>query len=194
MSDNSNQTAKADAGKAPISLVPMDAVWAVSWIRKYGNEKYHDPDNWIEVEPERYRNAMMRHLLCYLENYESIDEESGYPHLWHAACNMFFLISLEYGEETKTDYAAERIDLDAVFKNLDAMRRQVIEKLCSRPNAKEKSEDWLGYYNASPNVNRKSLLHKLDNYDDTEMIKVKYVRQMIGYTGTYADDGKPLQR
>jgi hypothetical protein len=128
MSDNSNQAAKSDAGKAPISLVPMDAVWAVSWIRKYGNEKYHDPDNWIEVEPERYRDAMMRHLLRYLEDPESIDEESGYPHLWHAACNMFFLISLEYGEETKTDYA-KRIDTDDIFKQICAIREQLQEGL-----------------------------------------------------------------
>lgn len=137
MSDISNQTVKTDAGKAPISLVPMDAVWAVSWIRKYGNEKYHDPDNWIEVEPERYRDAMMRHLLQYLEDPESIDEESGYPHLWHAACNMFFLISLEYGDETKTDYA-NREDTDDVFKTLSA-----IGKLFQQPlsfNFAEKQE------------------------------------------------------
>lgn len=139
MSDISNQTVKADAGKAPISLVPMDAVWAVSWIRKYGNEKYHDPDNWIEVEPERYRDAMMRHLLRYLEDPESIDEESGYPHLWHAACNMFFLISLEYGEETKTDYA-ERVDTNAVFKSICAMREQLQESLSFKFSEKETME------------------------------------------------------
>jgi hypothetical protein len=136
MSDISNQTAKADAGKAPISLVPMDAVWAVSWIRKYGNEKYHDPDNWIEVEPERYRDAMMRHLLRYLEDPESIDGESGYPHLWHAACNMFFLISLEYGEETKTDYA-KRIDTDDIFKQICAIREQLQEGLSFKFAEKE---------------------------------------------------------
>lgn len=139
MSDISNQTVKADAGKAPISLVPMDAVWAVSWIRKYGNEKYHDPDNWIEVEPERYRDAMMRHLLYYLENYESIDEESGYPHLWHAACNMFFLISLEYGEETKTDYA-EREDQGDVFKTISAIRKLLQQPLSFNFAEKEEEE------------------------------------------------------
>lgn len=47
---------------------------------------------------------------------------------------------------------------------------------------------------ASPNVSREALLHKLDNFDDSEGIKVKYVRQMIGYTGTDEDDGMPIQR
>lgn len=94
-----NQQAKADAGKAPISLVPMEIVWAIAWIRKYGNEKYGDPDNWKTVEPERYRDALMRHLLHYISDPKSVDEESGYPHLWHAACNMAFLMHMDYGEE-----------------------------------------------------------------------------------------------
>lgn len=103
-----NQQAKADAGKAPISLVPMDIVWAIAWIRKYGNEKYGDPDNWKTVEPERYRDALMRHLLHYISDPKSIDEESGYPHLWHAACNMAFLMSMDYGEMCCYDYTATR--------------------------------------------------------------------------------------
>jgi len=91
-------TAKADAGKAPISLVPMEIVWAIAWIRKYGNEKYRDPDNWKTVEPERYRDALMRHILHYISDPKSVDEESGYPHLWHAACNIAFLMSMDYGD------------------------------------------------------------------------------------------------
>lgn len=94
-----DQQAKADARKAPISLVPMEIVWAIAWIRKYGNEKYGDPDNWKTVEPERYRDALMRHLLHYISDPKSVDEESGYPHLWHAACNMAFLMHMDYGEE-----------------------------------------------------------------------------------------------
>lgn len=47
---------------------------------------------------------------------------------------------------------------------------------------------------ASPDVSREALFHKLDNYEDSETIKVKYVRQMIGYTGTPEDDGMPLRR
>lgn len=92
------QTAKADAGKAEIRLVPMEIVWAIAWIRMYGNRKYGDPENWKLVEPERYRDALMRHLLAYISDPKSVDEESGYPHLWHAACNMAFLMHMDYGD------------------------------------------------------------------------------------------------
>lgn len=97
------QKAKADAGKAEIRLVPMEIVWAIAWIRMYGNRKYGDPENWKTVEPERYRDALMRHLLAYISDPKSVDEESGYPHLWHAACNMAFLMHLDYGEEVLHD-------------------------------------------------------------------------------------------
>ena len=97
------QTAKADAGKAEIRLVPMEIVWAIAWIRMYGNRKYGDPENWKTVEPERYRDALMRHLLAYISDSKSVDEESGYPHLWHAACNMAFLMHFDYGEEVLHD-------------------------------------------------------------------------------------------
>ena len=98
-----NQEAKADAGKAEIRLVPMEIVWAIAWIRMYGNRKYGDPENWKTVEPERYRDALMRHLLHYISDPKSVDEESGYPHLWHAACNMAFLMHFDYGEEVLHD-------------------------------------------------------------------------------------------
>lgn len=98
-----SQEAKADAGKAEIRLVPMEIVWAIAWIRMYGNRKYGDPENWKTVEPERYRDALMRHLLAYISDPKSVDGESGYPHLWHAACNMAFLMHLDYGEEVLHD-------------------------------------------------------------------------------------------
>lgn len=49
--ENSIQTAKADAGKPRLTLVPRQIIWAIARIREYGNEKYHDPENWRQVEP-----------------------------------------------------------------------------------------------------------------------------------------------
>ena len=60
----------------------------------YGNEKYHDPENWRQVEPQRYQDALYRHWLAYLKG-EKCDLESGLPHLWHLACNAAFLIEME---------------------------------------------------------------------------------------------------
>ena len=92
---HNNQEAKADMGKPRLTLVPRRILYDVARIREYGNKKYGDPNNWKKVEPERYRDAMMRHMCAYLDNPESVDEESGLPHLWHLACNVAFLCELE---------------------------------------------------------------------------------------------------
>lgn len=89
-----NQEAKADAGKPRPTLCPVSLINAVTAIREYGCRKYHDPENWRKVEPQRYRDALYRHWLAYLSGART-DEESGLPHLWHMACNLAFLIELE---------------------------------------------------------------------------------------------------
>ena len=90
-----HQTAKADAGKAQLTLVPRKIFWDIARIRMYGNKKYHDPENWRQVEVSRYRDAAFRHFLLYLDDPSGVDEESGLPHLWHLACNIAFLCEME---------------------------------------------------------------------------------------------------
>lgn len=89
-----NQEAKADAGKLRPTLVPVSLITAVAAIREYGCKKYSDPDNWKRVEPQRYRDALYRHWLAYLDG-QYYDQESNLPHLWHVACNVAFLIEME---------------------------------------------------------------------------------------------------
>lgn len=91
---NPNQTAKADAGKARLSLVPFQIVYDIARVREHGNRKYGDPDNWKQVEPSRYVDALLRHTLAFAEDNHSLDAESGLPHLWHAACNLAFLCEM----------------------------------------------------------------------------------------------------
>lgn len=93
-----DQKAKADAGKIRPTLCPVSAIRAITEIREYGCQKYHDPDNWRKVEPQRYREAAYRHWLAYLDG-EKTDPESGLPHLWHLACNIAFLIEMEKESE-----------------------------------------------------------------------------------------------
>lgn len=89
------QTAKADAGKARLTLVPMQIVWDIAAVREFAvTHKYKDPDNWKLVEPERYKDAAFRHFLRYLDDPNGTDEESGLPHLWHLATNIAFLCAL----------------------------------------------------------------------------------------------------
>lgn len=88
-------TAKADTGKPRPTLVPTSLIRAVTAVREYGTAKYHDLENWRTVEPQRYRDALYRHWIAYLENPRGVDAESGLPHLWHVACNVAFLIEME---------------------------------------------------------------------------------------------------
>lgn len=94
-----NQEAKRDAGKLRLSLVPVGIIEAVARIRMYGVEKYGDPENWKQVETERYQDALYRHILAYAKG-EELDAESGLPHLWHAACNIAFLTERESENES----------------------------------------------------------------------------------------------
>ena len=97
--DKPDQQAKADQGKPHPSYVPVSLINAVMAVREYGNQKYHDPNNWRQVEPERYHQAMLRHILAAWNDPYKIDPESGLPHIAHVATNIAFL--LEMKEERK---------------------------------------------------------------------------------------------
>jgi len=97
--DNQPVSHKHDQGKPRLGLCPPGIIEAVGIIRTYGTEKYGDPDGWKQVEPHRYDDALMRHLVAYLRDPASVDEESGYPHLFHMACNLAFLIEFQGGRK-----------------------------------------------------------------------------------------------
>ena len=90
--DKPDQQAKADQGKPHPSYVPVALIEGVMAVREYGNQKYHDPDNWKQVEPERYHQAMLRHILAAWNDPYKIDPESRLPHIAHVATNIAFLL------------------------------------------------------------------------------------------------------
>ena len=96
-------TNKYDTGKLRIDLVPPAIIEAVAEIREYGNNKYKDPDSWKTVEPYRYIAALGRHFCEYLRDPQSVDSESGISHLKHMACNIAFLLELEYMKGDEND-------------------------------------------------------------------------------------------
>ena len=95
-----NQTAKADAGKPKLTLVPRQIIFDIAEVREYGNKKYGNTDSWKTVEVERYRDAAFRHFMAYLDNPHGVDDESGISHLKHLACNIAFLSEMERGIST----------------------------------------------------------------------------------------------
>ena len=62
------QQAKGDAGKPQLTLVPRRILFDIARVREYGTRKYGDPENWRQVEPERYRDAAFRHFMAYLDD------------------------------------------------------------------------------------------------------------------------------
>ena len=78
--------------------VPPQIIRDIAQVRMYGNQKYGDPQNWMTVQMRRYVNALMRHALCFMENPNSVDEESGIPHYKHMACNMAFICQMMEGK------------------------------------------------------------------------------------------------
>ena len=91
------QEAKADSGKPRPSLVPPALIDGVMRIREFGTARYGDPNNWRKVDADRYHDALLRHILAMWEDWGAVDPGSGMPHLWHAACNIAFL--MQYMEE-----------------------------------------------------------------------------------------------
>lgn len=86
---------KYDEGKPRLDLVPPAAIEAIGQVMTQALDKYQE-GSWKKVEPYRYRAAMMRHMCKYLEDPESLDEDSALPHLWHVLTNAAFLVELEH--------------------------------------------------------------------------------------------------
>lgn len=96
--NNDRQSAvdpKQDKGKPHPSYVPVELVKAVMDVREFAvSGKYKDPDNWKKVEPERYHEALLRHVLAIWNDPWAVDEESGLLALAHIATNCAFLLAL----------------------------------------------------------------------------------------------------
>jgi len=86
---------KHDKNKLRWDLVSLPILESLATILTYGAEKYQ-PNSWMDVPQaeKRYFAALMRHLERY-QSGEYLDKESGYSHLWHCLCNVYFLVFLE---------------------------------------------------------------------------------------------------
>lgn len=103
MSDKKIKTA---AGKAPLGLVPAQALVGAARVFEYGARKYA-PGNYYSASlsdgaGRRYVSAALRHLaemqlpngLHTADSLAAIDPESGLPHLDHVLCGLMMLRSI----------------------------------------------------------------------------------------------------
>lgn len=93
-----HQEVKADAGKLQMMLMLPAINRAVVRVREYGILKYKDKDNWKKINRSRWENALIRHLMEYIKDPYSKDEESGLRHIDHIACNLAYILENMEGE------------------------------------------------------------------------------------------------
>lgn len=84
---------KFDTDKPKFSLIPRGVLGAVVRVLTFGAKKYA-PDNWKKIEPERYYDALWRHVEAY-RNGEQHDPETKEHHLAHAICCLMFMLWLD---------------------------------------------------------------------------------------------------
>lgn len=83
--------AKDDYNKLKLSKVPPEIIYAIAHVRDYGHQKYGDAENWKSISPDRWHEALLRHVVAMWDDPWHLDPESGLPSLWHVATNAAFL-------------------------------------------------------------------------------------------------------
>ena len=98
--DSSDQTIKQTNGKDKLEYVPMyAATHGIAKVREWAidiQKKYPDPKSLYVVAketPMKLIEATIRHMIAVIDGgtIESIDDESGLPHIYLAQTNLAFL-------------------------------------------------------------------------------------------------------
>lgn len=88
-----NPVAAVRRNNSIMSRFPV-ALLAIGQVLAYGAEKYA-ARNWEQgLAYSRVYAAAQRHLLAYLSG-QTLDPETGLPHLAHAGCCLMFLLTFE---------------------------------------------------------------------------------------------------
>ena len=96
---------KHDSDKTPCELLSPTAMLGTAEVLAFGAKKYA-PNNWRKgLAWSRVIGAILRHMYAFMQG-EDLDQETGLPHLDHAACEIMFL----------QEFFRTRKDLDDRFK------------------------------------------------------------------------------
>jgi len=82
---------KDTKGKEKLRYIPYEALKQVALVREFGTKKYGDPFGYVGVDADDFVDAALRHLYKHLYQ-QPLDDESGLPHLAHAACSILLAI------------------------------------------------------------------------------------------------------
>ncbi len=84
---------KSDEGKPQLNLVPLEALEPLARVREFAVEKYgtDGTEAWRYISDDRLLAALLRHIVSYQKDHDTVDEESGLPAAYHVAINGIFL-------------------------------------------------------------------------------------------------------
>ena len=95
---NKDAFKKSDEGKLKWSLMPFEQLEDVVRVLMAGAKKY-GAENWRKCDDvNRYKDALMRHVVSYVKG-EKNDLEDNLSHLAHAMCNCLFLMYFDKNEK-----------------------------------------------------------------------------------------------
>ena len=98
---------KVTANKPKLAYTFRSTMECIAAVREYAtNGPYKDPDNWKEVKDEDWDQALLRHVMAYLEakrgNGSVYDELSHIHHLAHVLTTVGFLMENHTVRDGKT--------------------------------------------------------------------------------------------
>lgn len=96
------QGLKNDVEKTRLELLHPTFLVAVAKVLTFGAKKYASWNWYKGIDYGRIYGAAQRHLNAWWAG-ENLDSETGYSHLWHAACELMFLIVFEAEARTALD-------------------------------------------------------------------------------------------
>lgn len=90
-----NEWVKLDYDKPRVDLLPVAGLFETAKVMAYGAKKYaeHGWKRGGDDAPGRYTAAALRHILAHVDG-EANDQESGLPHLAHAAASCLIALAL----------------------------------------------------------------------------------------------------
>lgn len=91
-SSETNEGLRYNSGKVRLDLLPPEWITALGDVMTQGAEKYAERNWEAGMDWSHCYASAMRHLLKFW-NGGDIDEESGLPHVTHAAWNCLALLS-----------------------------------------------------------------------------------------------------
>lgn len=82
-----------DAGKPRVDLLPIGGLFAVAEVMAYGARKYGERNWQSGIQHSKLVGSCLRHVFKRLRG-EVLDDESGLPHLAHAAANLLMVLDM----------------------------------------------------------------------------------------------------